>query len=138
MGEQLSELMRDEAARIAVPVPPAAAVLTEGRRLRRRRRLAVAASAAAGVAAVAGGALLITGQDRGPDHVGFSVDAYREQGALAVDDELYVAGHHIPFDRSVKSFYYTGRRGRRPVGDVAVDRRRRRRPLHPRHRRREP
>jgi hypothetical protein len=108
MVEQLSELMRDEASRIAVPVPPAAAVLTEGRRLRRRRRLAAAASAAAAVAAIAGGALLVTGQGRGPDDVAFSVDAYRGQGALAVDNKLYVAGHHIPFDRSVKSFYYTG------------------------------
>lgn len=107
MGERLAELMQDEAAGIAVPPAPAGPVLAQGRRLRRRRQLAVGASLAAGLAVVVGGTSFVVGQGRGTDDVAFSVDAYREQGALSVDDKLYVAGRHIPFERAVKSFYYT-------------------------------
>ena len=109
VSERLSAVLHDEAQAIAVPPPPAGAVLARARLARRRRRTAVAASAALMVAAVTGGTFLVSSQlnrtDDRTDEATFSVDAYREHGALAVDGKLYVAGRRVPFQRAVKSFY---------------------------------
>jgi hypothetical protein len=107
MSERFSAVLHDEARAIAVPPPPTGAVLARARLARRRRRTTVAASAAFTVAAVTGGTFLVSSQLDRSDEVTFSVDSYREQGALAVDGKLYVAGRRVPFERAVKSFSYT-------------------------------
>jgi hypothetical protein len=105
MTERLSSLLHDEARAVVVPLVPVRDVLALGRKARRRRRAAVVASSAAAVVALGGGALLISSQPEKVDQ--HWADAYRAQGALAVDDELYVAGRHVPFEGAIKSLYYT-------------------------------
>lgn len=112
MTERLSQLLRVEADSLDIPVPPAAAAYAQGRGIRRRRAVvrATAAVSVASAAVLAAGALARLHDGRSADDyvaVAYSAEAYAEQGAIAVDRKLYVAGKHIPFDEAVKSFYYT-------------------------------
>lgn len=113
MTERLSQLLHDEAATLDIPAANASAVLATGRGMRRRR--AAFGGTAAAVAVAAAGAFAASALTSLPDGepeedyvaVAYSADGYAEQGAIAVDRKLYVAGKHIPFDEAVKSFYYT-------------------------------
>lgn len=108
MTETLKELLHDEATRVDVPPLHTDALMQRGRVIRRRRR-AVVGLAALGLLAAAGGgtAVTVAALRSSEDAVTFSSTRYQEEGALSVDAELYVAGEHVPFDESVKSFLYT-------------------------------
>jgi len=108
MTETLQELLHAEATRVDVPPLHTDVLMKRGRSIRRRRRT-VAGLAALGLLAVAGGgtAVTVAALRTSEDAVTFSATRYQEEGALAVDSELYVAGKHIPFDEAVKSFEYT-------------------------------
>lgn len=98
MTEQLSTLLRTEAAGLDIPPAPAARVLATGRRLRRRRRTTAAAiGAVAAVVLVAAGIAVLSGRDdRTPEPVRPQDEAaYQELGAWADGDQVHIGNHVV-------------------------------------------
>src|SRR5688500_13828360 len=117
MTERLAQLMHAEADHLDVPPPDAGAALSQGRSLRRRRSTIFVGASALGVATVVavGFALVGVSGDRSTRLPGDLViedpvaaaAAYRDEGAFAVGDDLYVGPNHFRWKESIKAVHYT-------------------------------
>jgi hypothetical protein len=112
MTERLSTLLRDEAAGLDVPAPPAGAVIAQGRSLRRRHRAGFAATGLALVVIVGAGVAIGVGGtgDDGSNAVHPAGPSTGHGAVFTVGTTVYLDGGTKTAridDKAIKSTYYT-------------------------------